>query len=65
MCISYTDLFKQYLKDPFGLPHIDQVIDSTDGCILLCFLDCYSGYHDIAFKEENQVKTTFVTPYCA
>jgi hypothetical protein len=24
---------------------IDQVIDSTEGCDLLCFLDCYSGYH--------------------
>jgi hypothetical protein len=27
------------------LPQIDQVIDSTAGCDLLCFLDCYSGYH--------------------
>jgi hypothetical protein len=27
------------------LPLIDQVIDSTAGCDLLCFLDCYSGYH--------------------
>ncbi|KAF8666369.1 hypothetical protein HU200_053472 [Digitaria exilis] len=26
-------------KDPFGLPRIDQVIDSTAGCTLLCFLD--------------------------
>jgi hypothetical protein len=29
----------------FALPHIDQVIDSTAGCVLLSFLDCYSGYH--------------------
>jgi hypothetical protein len=27
------------------LPRIDQVIDSTAGCDLLFFLDCYSGYH--------------------
>jgi hypothetical protein len=27
------------------LPRIDQVIDSTAGCDLLCFLDCNSGYH--------------------
>ena len=32
-------------KDPFGLPHIDEIIDSMAGCELLCFLDCYSGYH--------------------
>jgi hypothetical protein len=27
------------------LRQIDQVIESTAGCDLLCFLDCYSGYH--------------------
>jgi hypothetical protein len=45
------------------LPRIDQVIDSTAGCDLLCFLDCYSGYHQIAIKEEDQEKTAFITPF--
>jgi hypothetical protein len=45
MCVDHTDLNKHCPKDPFGLPRIDQVIDSTAGCDLLCFLDCYSGYH--------------------
>jgi hypothetical protein len=48
MCVDYTDLNKHCPKDPFGLPRIDQVIDSTATCDLLCFLDCYSGYHQIA-----------------
>jgi hypothetical protein len=43
------------------LPRIDQVIDSTAGCDLLCFLDFYSGYHQIAIKEEDQEKTAFIT----
>jgi hypothetical protein len=63
MCVDYTDLNKHCSKDHFGLPHIDQVIDSTAGCVLLCFLDCYSGYHQIALKEEDQIKTAFITPY--
>jgi hypothetical protein len=63
MCIDYTDLNKHCPKDPFGLPWIDQVIDSTAGCDLLCFLDCYSGYHQIAIKEEDQEKTAFITPF--
>jgi hypothetical protein len=45
------------------LPRIDQVIDSTVGCDLLCFLDFYSGYHQIAIKEEEQEKTAFITPF--
>jgi hypothetical protein len=63
MCIDYTDLNKHCPKDPFGLPRIDQVIDSTAGCDLLCFLDCYFGYHQIAIKEEDPEKTAFITPF--
>jgi hypothetical protein len=29
MCVDYTDLNKHCPKDPFGLPRIDQVVDST------------------------------------
>ena len=43
MCIDYTSLNKACPKDPFALPRIDQVIDSTAGCELLSFLDAYSG----------------------
>lgn len=45
MCVDYTSLNKACSKDPFPLPRIDQVIDSTVGCELLPFLDAYSGYH--------------------
>jgi hypothetical protein len=45
MCIDYTDLNRHYPKDPFPLPCIDQVVDSTTGSALLCFLDFYSSYH--------------------
>jgi hypothetical protein len=45
MCIDYTDLNKHYLKDPFRLPRIDQIVDSMAGAALLSFLDCDSGYH--------------------
>jgi hypothetical protein len=65
MCVDYTDLNKHCPNDPFGLPRIDQVIDSTAGCDLLCFLNCYSGYHQIAIKEEDQEKTAFITPFGA
>jgi hypothetical protein len=63
MCIDYTDLNKYCPKDPFRLPRIHQFIDSTAGCDLLCFLDCYSGYHQIAIKEEHQEKSAFITPF--
>ena len=56
MCIDYTDLNKHCPKDPFGLPRIDQVVDSTSGCSVLSFLDCYSGYHQISLAKEDEEK---------
>jgi hypothetical protein len=35
------------------------------GCVLLSFLDYYSHYHQIALKEEDQIKTAFITPFGA
>jgi hypothetical protein len=60
-CVDYTCLNKHCPKDPFGLSRIDQVINSTAGCDLLCYLDCYSGYHQIAIKKEDQEKAAFIT----
>jgi hypothetical protein len=65
MCVDYINLNKHCPKDPFGLPRIDQVIDSTAGYDLLYFLNCYSGYHQIAIKEEDLEKTAFITPFGA
>ena len=63
MCIDYTDLNKNMPKDPYPSPRIDQVVDRTAGCELLCFLDCYSGYHQIPLKVAYLEKTSFITPY--
>jgi hypothetical protein len=35
------------------------------GSALLSFLNCYSGYHHIALKEEDQSKTSFITLFGA
>ena len=65
MCVDYTDLNKHCPKDPFGLPQMDEVVVSTTGCELLSFLDYYSVYHQISLKEEDQIKTSFITPFGA
>ena len=35
MCVDYTDLNKNRPKDPFGLPQIDEVVNSTASYELL------------------------------
>ena len=63
MCVDYMGLNKACPKDPFPLPHIDQVVDSILGCETLCFLDAYSGYHQITMKESDKLVTSFITPF--
>jgi hypothetical protein len=61
MCIDYTSLNKACLKDPFPLPRMDQIVDSTSGCDLLCFLDAYSGFYQIPMSREDEKNTAFIT----
>jgi hypothetical protein len=67
LCVDFTSLNKACPKDPYPLPRIDQIVDSTAGCDLLCFLDALSGYHQIKMAREDEEKTAFITPcgvYC-
>jgi hypothetical protein len=63
MCVDYTSLNKACPKVPFPLSRINQIVDSAAGCELLCFLDAYSGYHQIKMKESDQLATSFITPF--
>ena len=62
MCVDFTNLNKACPQDPFPLPRIDQIVDSTAKCDLLCFLDAFSGYHQIKMVVEDVEKASFLTP---
>ena len=63
MCVDYTSLNKACAKNPYPLPRIDQIVDSTAGCETLSFLYAYSGYHQLKMKESDQLSTSFITPF--
>ena len=65
MCINYTSLNKACPMDPFPLPQIDQVVNSTTDCEALCFLDAYSRYHQIMLDPFDQLATSFIIPFGA
>ncbi|KAK4400573.1 Retrovirus-related Pol polyprotein from transposon opus [Sesamum angolense] len=67
MCMDFTDMKKACPKDPYPLPWIDFLIDSTAGCSLFSMMDAYQGYHQIFMAEEDRDKTSFITEngiYC-
>jgi hypothetical protein len=62
MCIDFTDLNKACPKDEFPLLRIDTLVDAAASSELMSLLDCYSGYHQIWMKKEDEPKTSFITP---
>ena len=42
---------------------IDRIIDDAANSQLMSLLDCFSGYHQIWMKREDEEKTSFTTPF--
>jgi len=62
VCVGFTDLNKAYLKNPFPVPWIDQLVHATVGHPQMSFLDAFQGYHQIPLALPNQEKTASRTP---
>jgi hypothetical protein len=62
MCIDYRKLNKATRKDHFPLPFIDEMLERLANHSF-CYLDSYSGYHQIPIHLDDQSKTTFICPY--
>jgi hypothetical protein len=52
VCVDYTSLNKHCPKDPFLLSRINQIINSTVGCMRLSFLDAFC-YQVMPFGLKN------------
>jgi hypothetical protein len=63
MCIDYRKLNNATRKDHFPLPFIDEMIERLANHSFFCYLDGYSGYHQIPIHLKDQSKTTFTSPY--
>jgi hypothetical protein len=63
MCTYFTYLNKCCPKDDFLLSRIDKVVDSAAGSEIMALLDCFSGYHQIWLRKEDEEKTSFITPF--
>jgi hypothetical protein len=63
MCTDFTNLNKWCLNDDFPLRRIDKVVDSAAGCETMALLDCFSGYHQIWLRKEDEEKANFITPF--
>jgi hypothetical protein len=63
MYIDFMDLNKACPKDDFPLTRIEVAIDSAAGCEMMSLLDCFSGFHQLWLRADDQEKTSFITPF--
>jgi hypothetical protein len=63
MCIDFLNLNKAMKKYHFPLPFIDEMLERLPKHSFFCFLDGYSGYHQISIHPNDQSKTSFTCPY--
>ncbi|GKA42498.1 putative nucleotidyltransferase, ribonuclease H [Tanacetum coccineum] len=61
MCIDFKDLNKACPKDLYPLSKIDWKIESLMEFQYKCFLDAYTGYHQIQMTKKDEEKTAFHT----
>ena len=63
MCIDYRKLNAAATKDHFPLPFIDEMLERLAKHSFFCFLNGYSGYHQIPIHPDDQSKMTFTCLY--
>jgi len=59
MCVDYTDLNKNCLKNLYLLPSMDKLIDNSLGFKFFTSMDAYSRYNQIPLHHSNQEKISF------
>ncbi|MCO5554173.1 hypothetical protein L7F22_007699 [Adiantum nelumboides] len=63
VCVDYKPLNAATKRDHFPLPFQDEILNEVAGHERYTVCDGYSGYYQIRIVEEDQHKTTFITPW--
>ena len=63
LCIDFCNLNQLSLKDNYPLPNMEHLLQRVTGARMMSMLDGFSGYNQVLLKREDQLKTTFTTPW--
>ena len=63
VCVDYKPLNAATKSNHYPLPFVNDILDEVAGYESYNVCDGYSGYFQIAIAEEDQIKTTFITPW--
>jgi hypothetical protein len=65
LCVDFCNLnqIQLSLKDNYPLPNMEHLLQRVIGAGMMSMLDGFSGYNQVLLKREDQLKTTFTTPW--
>ena len=63
LCIEFRNLNRASLKDNYPLPNMDHILQKVVGSRRISLLDGFSGYNQILVHLDDQLKTSFTTPW--
>ncbi|MCO5607837.1 hypothetical protein L7F22_062038 [Adiantum nelumboides] len=63
VCVDYKPLNAATKRDHFPLPFQDEILNEVARHERYTVCDSYLGYYQIRIAEEDQHKTTFITPW--
>ena len=63
VCVDYKPLNAATKRNYYPLPFQDEILNEVAGHERYSVVDGYSGYFQIPIAKEDQLKTTFITPW--
>ena len=63
LCVDFRNLNVNSLKDNYGLPNMENMLQRVTGSELMSMMDGFSGYNQVVVKKLEQFKTAFTTPW--
>ena len=61
LCVDFRNLNFASLKDNYGLPNMEAMLQQVTRFELMSMMDGFSRYNQVLVKEEEQFKTEFTT----
>ena len=61
--MDFKNLNIASLKDNYGLPNMEAMLQQVTGFELLSMMDGFLGYSQVLVDEKEQFKTYFITPW--
>jgi hypothetical protein len=63
VCVYYRDINRDYPKDNYPTPFVDQNVDDFVDSEIFSVMDGFSGYNQINILPSKQHKTDFIYPW--